>query len=459
VDAHEQLLRFGGGGGTALAPLAAVLLLLAIAGIFALRPRHIAAPLLVASFCVPLAQQLVIAGLHFTMFRIIILVSWVRVMCGGVSRSGRERFRLSLLDKVFLMWAAAGSIAFVILWDDTGAFIDRLGFLYNALGTYFLFRVVWRGPEDVDRAVKVLAVVCAVIALCMMNEHWTNRNLFSMFGGVPEFSYIREGKLRAQAAFAHPITAGTFGATLMPLFARLWRNGKVVAAIGIIASIVITIASMSSTPVLALCGGIVALCMWPLRRQMRLIRWGILITLVILHFYMNGPVWSLIAHIDLIGGSSGYHRYALLNQFIVRFDEWALVGTTHADHWCYECGDTSNQYIDIGVMGGVVTLALFLALIVQCFKGLGRTRKMVDKWSAWGFWSLGAALFANIVGFFGISYFDQTLVAWYALLAMIATVTSAAASAGTGVAGLSGTRARDRQAAFELAASEWSVHA
>jgi hypothetical protein len=36
---------------------------------------------------------------------------------------------------------------------------------------------------------------------------------------------------------------------------------------------------------------------------------------------------------------------------------------------------------------------------------------------------LGASLFANVVAFFGISYFDQTIVAWYALLAMIYAAT------------------------------------
>jgi hypothetical protein len=39
-------------------------------------------------------------------------------------------------------------------------------------------------------------------------------------------------------------------------------------------------------------------------------------------------------------------------------------------------------------------------------------------------WAIGAALFANAVAFFGISYFDQTIVVWYALLAMISTVTT-----------------------------------
>jgi hypothetical protein len=39
-------------------------------------------------------------------------------------------------------------------------------------------------------------------------------------------------------------------------------------------------------------------------------------------------------------------------------------------------------------------------------------------------WILGAALFSHIVGYFGISYFDQTRFAWFLLLAMITAATT-----------------------------------
>jgi len=41
------------------------------------------------------------------------------------------------------------------------------------------------------------------------------------------------------------------------------------------------------------------------------------------------------------------------------------------------------------------------------------------------YWIIGSALFAHVVGFFGISYFDQTRLAWYSLLAMTSAVTLA----------------------------------
>src|SRR5208282_2357750 len=55
---------------------------------------------------------------------------------------------------------------------------------------------------------------------------------------------------------------------------------------------------------------------------------------------------------------------------------------------------------------------------------VGKARRSTrDQKEQFFLWALGAALFANVVAFFGISYFDQTIVAWYALLAMILAAT------------------------------------
>ena len=40
-----------------------------------------------------------------------------------------------------------------------------------------------------------------------------------------------------------------------------------------------------------------------------------------LHLVMNGPVWSLIARVDLTGSSSSYHRYYLLDNCIRHFSD------------------------------------------------------------------------------------------------------------------------------------------
>jgi hypothetical protein len=53
------------------------------------------------------------------------------------------------------------------------------------------------------------------------------------------------------------------------------------------------ITSNSSTSLLALAGSVVGLAFWPLRKQMRLVRWALAATLVSLHLAMKAPVWAL----------------------------------------------------------------------------------------------------------------------------------------------------------------------
>lgn len=152
-----------------------------------------------------------------------------------------------------------------------------------------------------------------------------------------------------------------------------------------------------------------------------MIRWGLLLTLICLHIVMKGPVWSLIEKIDVTGGSSSYHRYMLIDQCIRHFGDWWLVGVKDTSVWGWDMWDTANQYVSTCDNSGLVPFVLFIAILVYGFNFLGRARKRVEaeRPAALFLWALGAALFANVVAFFGISYFDQTIVGWYALLAMI----------------------------------------
>ena len=76
------------------------------------------------------------------------------------------------------------------------------------------------------------------------------------------------------------------------------------------------LACNSSTPLLALFGGIIGLGFWFFRKKMRLFRWLLVITLTVIHLSMKAPVWALINHIDLTGSSSSYHRYFRVDNFI-----------------------------------------------------------------------------------------------------------------------------------------------
>ena len=421
-------LRFGGGGETFVTPTALVLIAIAILLILLLRRKYVIVPFLAAALAIPLGQVVVVAGLHFMMLRILVLAGWARVLADKLlGRKEETKWRLNLLDKVFMLLAISSASAMTLLFMNTGALINNLGFLFNAFGIYFLLRHLIRDAEDVKRTIKILAVVSVVFAASMVNEQLTGRNWFGLLGGVQLITAIREGRLRSQGPFAHPIIAGCFGATLVPLCVGLWALGKKCkkyALAGILSGLVITITSASSTPALALVAGIGALCLWPIRGKMRWIRWGIVLALVSLQMVMKAPVWALISRVGVVGGSSGWDRYNLVNQCIMHFKDWWLVGTNQYPSWGWSMWDLCNDYVAEAERGGLLTFVLFIGLLTMALEAVGRARKQFEGYfqSEFFIWAIGCALFAHMAAFFGISYFDQMIVVWYALLAIILAV-------------------------------------
>jgi hypothetical protein len=424
-------LRFGGGASeTVLHPIVLVAMLIAIALIFLLPRKYVIWPFLCSAFLIPLGQSILVGGLHFFVIRIIILTVVVRMLVSRfTSPEGIFGDRLGILDGVFLVWAFCRALAGAVVFSfNPGTLVYQGGFLLDALGGFFVLRYLICDDEDIYRTFRVFATVTIVIAGCMLFEKVHQVNVFGLLGGVRSVPEVRNGSVRAEGPFQHEILAGTFAATLLPLFFLLWRQGKsrFLAVLAMIAATAMVVSSHSSTGVMAYAAGFLGVCTWPLRRHMRLVRWAFVLTLISLQLVMKAPVWFLIARVDIVGGSSGYHRAMLVNDFIMHFRDWWLIGTIENARWGNTMWDLSNQYVAEGEVGGLVTFLCFLALICICFSRIGRARQSVegDRDKEWYFWILGATLFSHVVGFFGISYFDQTRVSWFALLAMIVTATA-----------------------------------
>lgn len=423
---------FGGGNTeTVMHPAVVAATVLAIILILVLPRNKAVTPFLLATFLIPLGQTLVLGGLHLFVLRIILLFACARMIVAAFSSAtsilggGFNTF-----DKVFLAWVFYKVAAFLILFSFAMApIVNQSAFLLDALGGYFFLRFLIHDEDDILRAVKVLAIIVAIVGVGMLNEKFHSQNLYGYLGGYPPVApQIRDGAVRAQGPFEHPILAGSFAATLLPLFFWLWQSGKskALGILGAIGSTCMVLTAASSTPLLAYVSGIVAVCFWPIRKRMRAFRWGLLAALVSLHLAMKAPVWFLIARVDLTGASSGYHRAELVDQFVKHFSEWWLVGTSGNGAWGFDMWDLSNQFVAEGVSGGLVTFICFIAMIAICFSRLGNARKAVegDRNQEWFYWFLGCALLSHMFAFFGISYFDHTQVAWFALLAMITAATA-----------------------------------
>jgi hypothetical protein len=393
----------------------------------ALPRKWAVAPFLLGIFVLPVSQSFVIAGLNFPSTRVLILIGLL-----GVAMKSSGGFKLNTIDKVVVLWVLTAIAAHSLLWGTSGALINRLGYGFDILGTYTIVRLLVNSLDDIERAVTVLAGLVIFIGACMLVEKAAGRNLFSIFGGVPAVPEFRMGRFRCQGPFRHPIMAGIFGASCFPLCLGLYwaaPRRKALALLGAAGATVITIAAASSDPLGAYMAGVVALFMWPLRGFMRLIRWGSLGIIVLLQIFMKSNVWDLIGRVSLVNGSTAYHRAVIVDAFIDRFDEWWLFGTQSTAHWAAKFlvpTDLTNQFVRVGVDGGIFTLGLFIAVIALCFRAVGRARK--DSGLSHGeqrmCWAFGAALLVHLVAFIGASYWDQVIYALYLTFALVGSLSS-----------------------------------
>jgi hypothetical protein len=425
--------RIGGGAtATALSPMLLVLTLLAIVLIFMLPRRWVVLPLIILWIIAPFGQQVYVGGLHLFIDRILTLFGWIRV--ATMNRPPKTKVfagGFGLIDKIFVSWALCRFIATCLLFLQVQALINQCGFLIETIAAYFLLRVLVRDELDIERVLKSLVWVASIVAAGMAIESLRGYNLFGYLGGST-IPFEREGRIRARGPFLGPISAGTFGATILCMCVSLWRSGKSILTgiLGTMCSAVIVITSASSTPLLALAAASLGICMWPVRRHMYIVRWGFVIFLIALQLVMKSPVWWAINHIDLVGGNSAYHRAMIVDQCIMHFADWWLFGIKSTADWGWDMWDGANQFVAESESGGLATLVLFLLLVSRTFGQIGIARRTVRGYmkSEWFFWLIGCMLFSFVVSFFGISFSDQSINGWIAFLAITAIATTSPAT-------------------------------
>jgi hypothetical protein len=216
----------------------------------------------------------------------------------------------------------------------------------------------------------------------------------------------------------------------------IWRMHPRCAKIGMAACLVMVVTSASSGPLLSVAAGIFALLLWRWRRWTRQMRIAAVVGYLLLNMVMKAPAYYLIARIDLTGGSSGYHRAAIIEAAISHFHEWWFAGTNYTRHWMPygvswspdHC-DITNQYIYYGVIGGVLLMLMFIAALWMAFCYVGRYLRVHaddDIRKCKFAWALGAALFAQAASGVSVYYFDQSFIFLFMNLALIGSLYSSA---------------------------------
>lgn len=398
--------------------------------LFWLPRRWVPMPLLIGTCYMTLGQGIQVGPFHFPIIRLFIAFGLTRVIIRGERMAGG----MNGMDWLMLFWSAWALASSFFHNDPTSAFVFRLGLIFNACGVYFLLRIFCQSIEDIKTLVLITAVLLIPVAVEMLFEKATAHNVFSVFGGVSDLPEIREGIIRAQGPFIHSILAGTVGAVSLPLMVGLWQEHRILAFIGIVACLSMIFASGSSGPIMSAIAAIVALFMWRYRQQMRFVQWVAVLGYIALDIVMKAPAYYLIARIDLVGGSTGWHRAALIESSMKHLNEWWLAGTDYTIHWMptgvawsSDHTDITNHYLHLGVIGGLPLMFLFIAILAKGFSFVGQTLKQssdLHAESQFMLWALGAALFVHAVTCISVSYFDQSFVFLYLTLACIGSAYS-----------------------------------
>ena len=402
-----------------------VVSVIACAMLLGLPRRWGALPFIFGASFIAFGQDLPIGPLHFSITRLLVVLSVIL----AVSRKEHIAGGFNPLDRFMVCWGIWAALS--SFFHQSGVVITRLGEICDDLGVYFIFRTLIREEADLIRIFKIICVVLIPIAILMLMEKKTGTNYFSLIYGGPGAVY-RHGHFRARGPYAHAILSGTIGAVCFPMALYLWRQDRLIAVLGMAASMGIVFAAGSSGPICALMVIILALVLWVARNHTRLMRWALVMTLFALNFIMKDPVYYLVARIDLTGGSTGWFRAALIDGAIRHLGQWWLMGTDYTRdwmptgvYWNTSNTDITDHFILMGVWGGLPLMFLFIGVVYAGFAGVGRVFKEDDdKHRQFLAWTLGAILLGHTINFLSVSYYGQSVMFLYILFAAIGSLSS-----------------------------------
>lgn len=377
-------------------------------------PRRLAfLPMLVA--LLHLGNASVIS--EFTPMRLVILTGLVRAVSGGFFQWSAGN-RLDQLAALFAIIALISTIGhegndFVRI-----PLIERCGLILNVLGSYLYARAYVTGESFLEDFSKWLAILIIPLGFLLTLEQGSGSNAYASLGSRSAMAGVRNEEFRAQGPFGHAIIAGTATAVAVPFMVFLWRTRKVLAGAGGAAAVAGTFSTGSSGPIAALLVTVVLLVLWRWRQNLRRIRLYFWLLLIFLHFAMSRPIWFLIARIDLVGGSTGWHRSKLIDTAIKDWETWWLFGTDYTRHWMHSGvswnpnhTDITNYYLQMGVLGGLPLMITFIAMIVVALSWLEKGFVLfrgIDPSQEFGLWCIWASILAHCVSFLSIAYFDQS---------------------------------------------------
>jgi len=373
-------------------------------------------------------QTLNIFGIHFFAHRILGIVLFARVML----RNEFPLRNLNRIDKTVLSLYVYSAVVYLfrLTADDDLSFVAGA---FDACFCYIGFRALIRTEDDLRWLLKAIVVLLVPYVLLVGIERLRGASVFLFMGGLTG-GWYRDDLTRCMGSFRYPVSLGTFAATLLALYIGLWlsKTDRRYAMVGIVLCIWLVWASNSGGSLSAAMAAVVGWGFWYIRKNMRAVRWGIVVALILLAIVMKAPVWFVITHGPFAGDS--WHRAYVMDVSMQNLSKWWLFGMPIQDtaSWfpytvASGGADITNQYLVFGITAGIGSIILFLLLIARAFGRVGKAVRLLDRGSnrserVYLIWGLGVMILVHVVSWLGVSYFDQMYVIWFLELAAVVSI-------------------------------------
>jgi hypothetical protein len=391
------------------------------------------------------AQKVDVAGFNLYAVRFVELAGFFRVVIRReLSLSGLTRIDFTL--GLFFLYTAC---IYLLRSGENPAFV--IGQAVDAFLSYFTFRGLISEIEGLKWFLRALTILLIPFVALVLIETLTSKNLFSVLGAADRAAFgdmwFRDGRMRAVGSFGHSSLMGTIGGAFLPLYIGLFFDSKErpLAIISIGLCLAIIWASNSGGPLTCAVVCVFGWVLWTIRTKMQFVRRSFVGMIVLLAIIMEAPIWYLLTRIGNFAGGDSFHRSALLDVAYKNLDKWWLAGMPIHDTagWLPYTNnftgavDMTNHFLIFGITAGLGSMFLFVALLTQGFKNLGRAMVIIRSGRHTGneleyfFWGIAVMLWVHVVNFFGISYWDQSNVVWFMHLAIVASLSETIIRFGT----------------------------
>jgi hypothetical protein len=445
------------GATESVAPIVLLVIPIVLAHRTIFRWRNLIATVVLVILFIPLRRYVLAGGVGIQIdpYRVLvafILLGWIASLLVDskvrLRRSGFEAPMALIVGSVLFSIAVNGPLIHEL--GVGGEVAKKTMFFLTFVAVYYLIVSVISSYDDVERLLKVLVGLGAIVALAAVVEFRTGTNAFDHLARLAPFlqklPYLPEagrgGHARAYASAEHPIAAGALFVMLIPVaihIARrtgLWRWHAATAAhvLGALA----TTSRTSVTMMVAV--GFVFLRLRPRETQQS---WRILLVVLLLskvlapgaigtlryQFFPDGKfsIAGLVKSQEKSKGTAGQGRVADLGPAFDHFAEKPLLGQGYGTRTVGGWGrnDWNSQILDDQWLKTLLETGLAGVIgWAWMFRRFGQRARRVarddDGPHGWLMVALSAAVFAYLIGMFTYDAFSfiQSTFVLFLLLAL-----------------------------------------